>query len=271
MSKPRPPRPPFKIEHMPAFGALTAAMLAFLYVPLMILVAYAFNGSRIVTVWGGFSLNWFVVALNDANIHQAAYNSVVIAVAATVLSTMLGLAAALALERGELFRGRLALSTLFGLPLVVPEIVTAVTTLVFFTAIGLQTGLLAMIIAHTVFCVPFAMLPIQARLRNMGRIYEDAASDLYADEWRAFRRVTLPLLAPGIASGAMLAFVSSIDDFLISMMLSGAGSTTLPVYIYSMTRLGVTPEINAVSALLLALSIGLVVLSFTLQREPSRR
>ena len=261
------PARPFDWRRMTGLAAMTAATLAFLYVPLLILVAYSFNAGRIATVWSGFSVQWFGIVLHDHSIQNAALNTLIIAVSATSMATVLALAVVIGLERGRRFKGRLAVSAVIGLPLVVPEIVTAVTTLVFFSAIGISNGLFGMIIAHTVFCIPFAMLPMQARLRDMGTLYEEAASDLYADEWRTFRRVTLPLLLPGIASGAMLAFVTSVDDFLISMMLSGAGSTTLPVYIYSMMRLGVTPAVNAVSALLLAFSVVIVMASMALQRE----
>ena len=157
------------------------------------------------------------------------------------------------------------------MPLVVPEIVVAVATLVFFSGIGLKLGLGNLIIAHTVFCVPFAYLPIQARLTDMGSAVEDAARDLYSNEWQVFRRVTLPLLLPAILSGAMLAFASSLDDFLISMLLADAGQTTLPVYIYGMLRLGVSPEINAVSTLLLASSVVIVLVALRMQGMTKRR
>jgi spermidine/putrescine transport system permease protein len=148
------------------------------------------------------------------------------------------------------------------MPLIVPEIVTAVATLSFFSAVALKLGLGRVVIAHTVFCIPFAFLPIRARLQGMDDTLEQAAQDLYADEWQAFRHVTLPLLMPGILSGAMLAFIISIDDFIITLMVAQAGSTTLPLYIYGMVRMGITPEINAVSTIMLAVSILFVSLSY---------
>ena len=144
------------------------------------------------------------------------------------------------------------------------------TTLIFFSALGMHYGLLNLIIAHTVFCIPFAVLPIQARLRDMGTTLEEAGRDLYADEWRLFRRITMPLLMPAIAAGAMMAFVVSLDDFLISMMVSSAGSTTLPVYVYGMMRLGVTPEVNAISTILLVVSLVLVTAALLLGRRSQR-
>jgi spermidine/putrescine transport system permease protein len=150
------------------------------------------------------------------------------------------------------------------LPLIVPEIIVAITTLIFFSAIGMKNGLVNLMIAHTVFCIPFAILPIQARLKDMGGLLEEAGRDLYASEWMLFRRITLPLLTPAIAAGALMAFVVSLDDFLISLMVSGAGSTTLPVYVYGMMRLGVTPEVNAISTILLAVSVVFVVAALLL-------
>jgi spermidine/putrescine transport system permease protein len=242
-------------------------MLVFLYAPLLILVTYAFNGSRMVTVWEGFSLRWFVAIADNADIRGAAINSLIIAVAATIASTVIAIAAALGLERGGLRIARGMVAGMIAMPLVVPEIVVAITTLVFFSALGMHYGLLNLIIAHTVFCIPFALLPIQARLRHMGSTLEEAGRDLYADEWRLFRRITLPLLSPAIGAGAIMAFVISLDDFLISMMVSSAGSTTLPVYVYGMMRLGVTPEVNAISTVLLAISLIFVAAALLLGRR----
>ena len=152
------------------------------------------------------------------------------------------------------------------MPLVAPEIVTAIATLIFFEAIGLRAGVGNIAIAHIVFCIPFALLPIRARLREMPRDIEDAARDLYADSWAVFLRVTLPLLMPAIVAGATLAFVVSLDDFLITFMVAPAGATTLPVYLYGMLRVGVTPEANAAATILLVISIAAVVLSSVLVR-----
>lgn len=261
----------FDWRHMPGGRSLMAGMLLFLYAPLLVLVIYAFNSSRIVTVWGGFSLRWFQMVLDNPDIRRTAYTSLIVAIAATILSTLFAIAGALALERGSLRRGRGTVEGLIALPLVVPEIVVAITTLVFFSAIGLRLGAGNLIIAHTVFCIPFALLPMRARLRDMGQSAETAARDLYADEWRVFRRITLPLMLPAIASGAMLAFVNSLDDFIISMMVSDAGTTTLPVYVYGMMRVGVTPEVNAVSAILLAISLVLVIAALLLTRRQGQR
>jgi spermidine/putrescine transport system permease protein len=176
----------------------------------------------------------------------------------------------LALERGVLPFGRGLVTGMIAMPLVVPEIIVAITTLVFFSALGMHYGLLNLIIAHTVFCIPFAVLPIRARLLDMGGTLEEAGRDLYADEWQLFRRITLPLLMPAIGAGAIMAFVVSLDDFLISMMVSSAGSTTLPVYVYGMMRLGVTPEVNAISTILLVVSLIFVTAALLLGRRYQR-
>lgn len=268
--KPKPERLPWDWRHTPGLPSFTAAIVAFLYAPLLILVVYSFNASRMTTVWAGFSLQWFVQVANNGDIRAAALNSVIIAIAATIASTAIATAAALALERGQLRFGRGLITGMIAMPLVVPEIVVAITTLIFFSALGMHYGLLNLIIAHTVFCIPFAVLPIQARLRDMGTTLEEAGRDLYADEWRLFRRITMPLLMPAIAAGAMMAFVVSLDDFLISMMVSSAGSTTLPVYVYGMMRLGVTPEVNAISTILLVVSLALVTAALLLGRRSQR-
>ena len=181
------------------------------------------------------------------------------------------LPAALGLRAGPLLsRAAPTGEALIALPLVAPEIVTAIATLIFFQAIGLRAGLGNIIIAHIVFCIPFALLPIRARLREMPRDIEDAARDLYAGEWEVFRRVTLPLLMPAVVAGATLAFVVSLDDFIITLMVAQAGATTLPVYLYSMLRVGVTPEANAAATILLLVSIAAVVLSYLLASRRSR-
>jgi len=258
---------PFDWRHTPGLSAFTAIIMSFFYVPLLILVIYSFNANQLVTVWSGFSLHWFVDVSANADIRRAAINSIVIAVAATIASTLIATAGALALERGKLRRGRATVTAMIALPLIVPEIIVAIMTLIFFSMIGMHNGLINLMIAHTVFCIPFALLPVQARLRDMGGTLEEAARDLYASEWQLFRRVTLPLLMPAISAGALMAFVVSLDDFLISLMVSGAGSTTLPVYVYGMMRLGVTPEVNAISTILLLVSLIFVTASLLLGRR----
>lgn len=252
---------------VPGFAAWTWVFYAFLYIPLVILVVFSFNGARSSTVWSHFSLDWYARAFDNESIQHAAANSIIVATGAAAASTMLALLAALALARGRRFRGAESFHILLLLPLMIPEIVTGVALLIFFSAAGLRLGLFNVFIAHTVFCIPFAFLPVWARLSHMEENLEYAARDLYAGARRTFFRITLPLAAPGVAAGAMLAFIISLDDFVITLMVADAGSTTLPVYIYGMVRVGTSPEINAVSTVLLAASsLAIVIFHFAVRR-----
>ncbi|HEY5598676.1 MAG TPA: ABC transporter permease [Kiloniellales bacterium] len=244
-------------------GVRPAALFFFvyLYLPIVVLLVLSFNENRTATIWTTFSTQWYGVVLNNDDMMRAARNSVIVATSATVVATILATLAALGMARGR-FRNQDAVFAVIAMPLVVPEIVTAVATLLFFVLIGLKLGLLTVFLAHTVFCIPFAYLPIRARLEGMDPALPEAAADLYANEWRVFQRVILPLLWPGVASGAMLAFIISLDDFVITYFVAGAGATTLPVYIFGMIRIGITPEVNAISALMLLVSILFVSLSY---------
>ncbi len=246
------------VGHYRGLGAWTIAFFIFLYLPIVVLIFYSFNANRMVMNWGGFGFDWYLKAFQNEDIQKAVWNSLIVATVATVFATAIATIGALVLARGGNFRGKTISLGLITLPLMVPEIVTAVAVLIFFSAIGMNWGLGNVIIAHITFCIPFAFMPIRARLEGMDTSLEQAARDLYASEWETFRFVTAPLLMPGIVAGAMLAFVISMDDFIITLMVGGAGSTTLPVYIYSMIRRGLTPEINAVSTVLLLVSIGIV-------------
>lgn len=252
------------------FGAMAALCLIILYVPMAVLVTFSFNANRAVTVWGGFSFQWYVKAASNSGLQYAAWNSLTVALIATTLATAIATSAALATGRGQRFRGAQAFYALVNLPLMLPEIIIAVGTLSFFALLGMTLSLTTVIIAHTVFCIPFSYLPIRSRLETMDRRLEEAAMDLYATQWSAFRHVTMPLLMPGIMSGAMLAFVVSLDDFIITAMVAGAGAGTLPVYVYTQLKQGVTPEINAISTVLLAVSILLVAASYFVAKAGSR-
>ena len=260
-------RKQFVIGRFPGFGLISWAFLLYLYIPIIILVIFSFNASRSATVWHGFSLEWYVKALANDDVRRAAINSLVVACVATIAASIVAVFAALVMARSGKFRGQGASYGILMLPMTMPEIVTAVATLSFFTAINLNIGLGRVVIAHTVFCIPFAFLPIMARLQGMDTTLEQAAQDLYANEWQAFRYVTLPLLMPGVISGAMLSFIVSIDDFIITLMVAPAGSTTLPLYIYGMVRMGVTPEVNALSTVMLAISITFVSLSYLIGKR----
>ncbi|MFJ3262680.1 ABC transporter permease [Pseudomonas nitroreducens] len=244
-------------------GVRPAAWLffAFLYIPIFVLVVLSFNSGQSATLWESFSLKWYSVVADDPEILRAAKNSLIVATLATVVATTLATLAALGM-RGRSFRGQTLMSGVLGLPLLVPEIVTAVATLMFFAFIGLKLSLFTILLAHIVFCIPFAYLPIRARLEGMDPRLAEAAADLYASPWKTFWKVTFPLLTPGIVSGAMLAFIISMDDFVITYFVAGAGATTLPVYIFSSIRMGISPKINAISSIILLISIAFVALSY---------
>jgi spermidine/putrescine transport system permease protein len=257
-------------KHWPGLFTATAIFFAYVYLPILILIILSFNENRTVTVWTGFSLDWYRVAFENRDIVRAATNSLIIASVASVTATTLATLAALRMASKDKFRGKQAVNAMFALPITVPEIVPAVATLMFFASIGLTFGLGTVILGHIVFCIPFAYLPIRARLEGMDSKISEAAADLYASPVRAFWRVTLPQLMPGILSGLVLAFIISLDDFVTTFFLGGAGSTTLPIYIFGLVRTGVTPEVNAISSLMLLLSLALVSLSLFLGRDQSR-
>jgi spermidine/putrescine transport system permease protein len=243
------------VKRYPGLGPLAVLFFAYLYAPLAVVVIYSFNANRIAGVWTHFSLQWYASALNNAALMNALKTSLTVAAAATTVSTMVALTAALAIVRGKNLRFRKLSETVVNLPLLLPEIVLAVATLILFSLVGMQNGMLKLIIAHSAFCTPFAFLPIRARLQGMSLDLEEASADLYADRWTTFRRVTLPLIFPGVFSGAMLAFLISMDDFITSNMLSTGGTTTLPVYIFSLIRSGTSPELNAIATLLILASL----------------
>lgn len=253
------------VKRFPGLGVAGAVFFAYLYLPILILIGYSFNANRAATIWSGFTLDWYSRVFVDPTIISAAKNSLIVASSATVAATFIATLTALGMRRR--FRGEGPVTGLLSLPLIVPEVVTAVATLLFFVAIGLKLSLFTVILAHIVFCIPFAYLPIRARIDGMDQRLAEAAADLYADEWRTFRRVTLPLLWPGILAGAMLAFIISLDDFVITFFVAGAGSSTLPIYIYTLIRIGVSPEVNAISSIMLVISIVFVSLSFLISRR----
>ena len=257
------------LKHYPGFAHLAFLCLLILYAPLLVVAVYSFNDSASITLWGGFSLRWYeevFFGLEAAKFKTAAWNSLSIAVTAAIVSTCFATSAALGMLRTGAFRGRPLSFALISLPLMVPEIVTAVATLIFFNTIAFERGLGTILVAHIVFCIPFAYLPIAARLQGIPGIYEQAALDLYATRWEAFRLVLLPLMAPGVLSGFLLAFIVSLDDFIITNFVKGAGIETLPTAIYGAIKQGIKPNIMAISTLLLLFSILLVALSWQIGR-----
>lgn len=240
--------------------------LAFLWLPIAVLVAFSFNTSRLNVVWQGFTLEWYRQLAQDVTVLRATRNTLVVAAASTVLSTVLGTMAAFALARHR-FPGRRALEALLYVPIILPEVVLGISLLATFTLLGLKLGLLTVILAHVTFCTPFVALVVRARLHGFDRTLERAAMDLGADEWTTFRRVTLPLILPGIVAGALLALTVSIDDFIVTFFTTGPGATTLPLHVFSMVKFGVSPKINALSTVMLVTTLGLVLLAERVRRS----
>ena len=258
------------VRHYPGFLAVTIGCLAVLYVPLIVVAVYSFNASSSITAWGGFSLRWYADVFTGPEAERfglATWNSLTIAFIAASVATVIATGAALAMIRGGRFRGRGATYALINLPLMVPEIVVAVATLIFFATIGLTTGYLTILLAHITFCIPFAYLPIAARLTGIEGSYEQAARDLYATRAQAFRLVLLPLLGPGLVSGWLLAFIISLDDFIITNFVKGAGMETLPTAIFGSVKQGIKPNIMAISTLMLLVSVLFVSLSYLINRR----
>jgi putrescine transport system permease protein len=254
------------------FNAVSLALgLAFLYLPIVILVIYSFNASRLVTVWGGWSLRWYAEFFNDRAMLDAALMSFRVAATSASAATLLGTLAAVALSRGERFRGRTLFSGMLYAPLVMPEIITGLSLLLLFVAVNAERGFWTVTIAHTTLTLCFVAVVVQSRLGSLDRSLEEAAMDLGCRPAHAFVAVTLPLIAPAIAAGWMLAFTLSLDDLVIASFTTGPGSATLPIRIYSEVRLGVKPEINAICTLVIALiAVVIIAASFASRLSSSQ-
>jgi spermidine/putrescine transport system permease protein len=247
---------------------VTLAVLAFFWLPILVLVVNSFNASRFGSTWEGWSLRWYAGLLHERDIWHALENSLVIAVTATVVATVLGTLAALALHRYATRLQRVH-SALLAIPLVMPEILMGISLLLFFVAAGVDLGLFTVFLAHVTFCVSFVALVVLGRLQDFDESLVEAARDLGANWWTVTWRVLVPLLAPGIAAGALLAFTLSIDDFVVTFFVAGPGATTLPIRIYGMIKHGSLPLINALSTLLLAVTFVAVWLSQRLTEDRS--
>jgi putrescine transport system permease protein len=251
--------------------ASLAVGLAFLYLPIVILVIYSFNASRLVTVWGGWSLRWYHEFFNDGAMLDAASMSFRVAATSASIATLLGTLAAVALSRGERFKGRTLFSGMLYAPLVMPEVISGLSLLLLFVAFNAERGFWTVTIAHTTLTMCFVAVVVQSRLGPLDRSLEEAAMDLGCDPVRAFLAVTLPLILPAIAAGWMLAFTLSLDDLVIASFTTGPGSATLPIRIYSEVRLGVKPEINAICTLVIGLiTVVIVVASLASKLSSSR-
>ncbi|WP_395684588.1 ABC transporter permease [Aestuariivirga sp.] len=262
----------FDVRRQSGFTAVALFCFFLLYLPIVTLVVFAFNAGSSLAVWEGFSFKWFAAAWHNSAVQEAALRSLIIALAAATIATAAATMAALATTRTEPYRGLTFKYAFINQPLMVPEIVTAVALLIIFSRIKVWTGysgLGYLIIAHTAFCIPFAYLPIRARLENMDLTLERAAADLYATPWHTFRRITLPLLWPGILAGYMLAFVISLDDVVITEFVKSGGQDTLPTYMLGQLRRIITPEMNAISTAFLAISVLIVTLFFFISRKKS--
>ncbi|MBC9881443.1 ABC transporter permease subunit [Bradyrhizobium sp. INPA01-394B] len=243
-----------KISRLSRFNIASLALgFAFLYLPILILVIYSFNASRLVTVWGGWSLRWYHALFADRAMIEASWMSLRVAFSSATIATLLGTLAAVALARGERFRGRTLFSGMLYAPLVMPEVITGLSLLLLFVALNAERGFWTVTIAHTTLTMCFVAVVVQSRLGSLDRSLEEAAMDLGCPPVRAFLSVTLPLIAPAIVAGWMLAFTLSLDDLVIASFTTGPGSATLPIRIYSEVRLGVKPEINAICTLVIAL------------------
>src|ERR1700759_3447932 len=250
------------MKQLSRFNVVSLALgLAFLYLPIVILVIYSFNASRLVTVWGGWSLRWYSEFFNDRAMIEAALMSFRVAATSATLATLLGTLAAVALSRGERFKGRTLFSGMLYAPLVMPEVITGLSLLLLFVAVNAERGFWTVTIAHTTLTLCFVAVVVQSRLGSLNRSLEEAAMDLGCDPARAFLAVTLPLIWPAVIAGWMPAFPRSLDDLVIASFTTGPGSETLPIRIYSEVRLGVKPEINAICTLVIALIAVVIVVA----------
>ncbi len=253
-----------------AFTVLCFAY-AFLYVPIALVIVYSFNASRLVTVWAGFSLHWWQALFENQAMLSAAWLSLRIALASATLSAALGLAAGYVLARAPAFPGRTLFGSLVIAPMVMPEVVMGISMLLLFVGAerflgGPDRGFLTIVIAHTTFSLSFVAIVIQARLVDFDRSLEEAAMDLGATPWTTFRTITLPLIAPALGSGWLLAFTLSLDDLIITQFVTGAETQTLPMRVYSSVRLGVDPQINVLATLVVAIAATALVISGRLTR-----
>jgi spermidine/putrescine transport system permease protein len=252
----------------------------FLYAPIVVLVAFSFNDSRLGARWEGFTLRWYGEMLTSSSVLSAMANSLIVAFVATIISTIIGTMTALAMERYR-FRGQKAYDGILYLPVIVPDIVMGISLLAFFSLVigamnnvlglsgadALRQGLGTVIIAHVAFNISFVAIVVRTSLGELDPVYEEAAQDLGADEWTTFRKITLPLIIPGILGGALLAFTLSLDDFVITFFTTGPGGTTLPIEVFGRIRRSISPEINAISTVMLGASMLLIVVSQLVQRR----
>lgn len=259
-------------------GCMLIAGMLFIYLPMLILVIYSFNASRLVTVWGGWSVHWYTGLLDNTQLMSAVGRSLEIACYTAIAATALGTLAAFVLTRIPRFRGRTLFGGMVTAPLVMPEVITGLSLLLLFVAMAqligwpAERGLLTIWIAHTTFCTAYVAIVVSSRLRELDLSIEEAAMDLGARPWKVFLLITIPMIAPSLAAGAMMSFALSLDDLVLASFVAGPGATTLPMEIFSAVRLGVKPEINAVASLiLLAVSLFTFLAWYFSRRAEERR
>ena len=261
------------MNRLSPFNVVTLTLgFAFLYIPMVILVVYSFNESKLVTVWAGFSTKWYGELLRNEAMIDAAWVTLKVAFFSSTIATVLGTMAAYVLVRQGRFAGRTLFSGMIYAPLVMPEVITGLSLLLLFIAIGLDRGVLTIVLAHTTFSMCYVSVVVSSRLVSFDESLEEAALDLGASPWEAFRLVTLPIIAPAVISGWLLAFTLSLDDLVIASFTAGPSSTTLPIKIFSSVRLGVSPEINALSTIIIAIvTIGVISASLISKRQIVQR
>jgi spermidine/putrescine transport system permease protein len=243
-------------------------IFGFLYLPILILVIYSFSDSRTVGVWGGFTWKWYDRMINNPEMMNALWNSLKVALIQTIFATVLGTAAGIALDRYRKWVGKQAFDVILYLPVIIPEVTMGAMLLIWFTQVlPVNLSIWTITLGHIAFSTSFVAIVVRARLANLDDSLEEAAMDLYANRWITFRRITLPLILPGVLGGALLALTLSLDDVIITEFVQGPGANLLPVYVFGLIRRQVTPEINAVSTLMLAISMVLVFISLGFQAK----
>lgn len=247
-------------------GFWTVLVMIFFYLPIVILIGYSFNSSRLNIVWQGFTLDWYAAIWRDQVLVQSLYSSLYVAVVTTVLSVALGTAGAWLLFRYR-FPGVRVLSTLIFIPMIIPEVIMGVSLLIFFVAVHLELGYSTIIISHVTFCFPFVMVAVQARLAGLDPSLEEAAQDLGATPWQAFRKVLVPYLAPAIVSGALMSFTLSLDELIVTYFTASAGTRTLPLEIFGRVKKGLDPTLNAISTVFILSTVVLVIVTELLKKR----
>jgi spermidine/putrescine transport system permease protein len=244
----------------PLLGIHSAIMMIFIYVPIVLVIVYSFNNTRLSGDWKGFTFDWYLSLLKDRHVMDALMNSLIVAVVSTIVATLLGTIAALSMrDMGK--RWKAPMNGLLYMPIIIPDIIMGLSLLVLFSQFQIPLGKSTVMIAHITFSVSYVYVMVNARFAGTGRQLEEAAQDLGATYWETFRYITLPQITPGVISGALIAFTLSLDDFMVSFFVAGPSSTTLPIYIYGQVKRGISPEINALCTLLILVSITLILLA----------